>query len=103
VLSAQTGLPASTGKLHIDLASPLLKQLVMHGEALILTDIDPQEPSLRGILVRPDIKAFFAYPMIRSGQVNGVITLSSLKPHMPSAEEISACQLLAERAAAALT
>jgi PAS domain S-box-containing protein len=102
VLSAQTGLPASTGKLHIDLASPLLKQLVMHGEALILTDIDPQEPSLRGILVRPDIKAFFAYPMIRSGQVNGVITLSSLKPHMPSAEEISACQLLAERAAAAL-
>jgi PAS domain S-box-containing protein len=102
VLSAQTGLPASTGKLRIDLTSPVLKQLVVHGEALILTDIDKQEPSIREILVRPDIKAFFAYPMMRSGQVNGVITLSDLKPYMPSAEEISACWLLAERAAAAL-
>jgi PAS domain S-box-containing protein len=102
VLSAQTGLPASTGKLHIDLSSPLLKQLVVHGEALILANIDSKESDFREILVRPDIRAFFAYPMMRSGQVSGVITLSSLKPYMPSAEEISACQLLAERAAAAL-
>jgi PAS domain S-box-containing protein len=102
VLSAQTGLSASTGKLQIDLNIPPLKQLVLHGEALILADIDKQEPSLREIVVRPDIKAFFAYPMMRNGQVSGVITLGNLKPYMPSAEEISACQLLAERAAAAL-
>jgi transcriptional regulator with GAF, ATPase, and Fis domain len=49
-----------------------------------------------------DINAFFAYPLIRSDNVIGVITLSNLKPYSPSMEEISACRLLAERAAAAL-
>ncbi|MFZ2098325.1 MAG: GAF domain-containing protein [Anaerolineales bacterium] len=102
VLTAQTGLPASTGKLRVKLTLPVIKQLVEHGEPLILTDIDNQEPSIREILVRPDIRAFFAYPMVRGGHVSGVITLSNLTPYTPSAEEISACNLLAERAAAAL-
>jgi PAS domain S-box-containing protein len=102
VLAAQTGLPASTGKLRLKLTSPVIQQLVEDGQALILPDINKQEPSIREIMIRPDIRAFFAYPMVRGGQVSGVITLSSLTPYTPSAEEISACQLLAERAAAAL-
>jgi len=40
--------------------------------------------------------------MVRGGRVLGYITLSSLTPRTPSAEEITAYRLLAERAAAAL-
>ena len=102
VLTAQTGLPASSGNLRVLLTLPAIRKLIETGEPLILSDIDRQEPSIRQILVRPDVKAFFAYPMVREGQVIGVITLGSLTPYTPSAEEISACHLLAERAAAAL-
>ncbi len=102
VLASQTGLPAGSGKLRVLLTLPVIRKLIETGEPLILSDIDRQEPSIRQILVRSDIKAFFAYPMVRSGHVIGVITLSSLTPYSPSAEEISACHLLVERAAAAL-
>jgi PAS domain S-box-containing protein len=102
VLTAQTGLPVSTGKLRVLLSLPEIRKLIETGEPLILSDIDRQAPSIRQILVHPDIKAFFAYPMMRGEQVIGLITLSSLSPCIPSAEEISACHLLAERAASAL-
>ena len=102
VVTAQTGLPAGSNKARITLNLPIIRKLLETGEPLILADIDLQEPSIRQILIRPDIKAFFAYPMMRSGQVIGAITLSSLHPYYPSPEEISACHLLAERAAAAL-
>lgn len=101
-LTAQTGLPASSGNLRLLLTLPAFRKLIETGEPLILSDIDRQEPSIRQILVRPDIKAFFAYPMMRGGQVTGVISLGSLTPYTPSNEEISACHLLAERAATAL-
>ena len=102
ILTAQTGLPPGSSMVRIPLALPVVRRLLETGEPLILADIDRQEPSIRQILIRPDLKAFFAYPMVRGGQVIGVITLSSLRPYYPSAEEISACRLLAERAAAAL-
>jgi putative nucleotidyltransferase with HDIG domain len=72
------------------------------GEPLILADINHQAPEMRKVLVRPDIQAFFAYPMIREGRAIGLITFSKLTPYTPSAEEVAACQLLAERAAASL-
>jgi HD-GYP domain-containing protein (c-di-GMP phosphodiesterase class II) len=102
VLAAQTGLPTSTNKISVELTLPVIRNLIETGEPLILADIDRQAPSLRQTLIHPDIKAFFAYPMMRDGHVFGVITLSSLKAYQPSAEEISSCRLLAERAAAAL-
>ncbi len=102
VLTAQTGLPPSTGKLRVPLTLPALRKLVENGEPLILENTDLEDPNIRQILVRPDIKAFFAYPMMREGLVIGVITISSLLPYSPSADEISACHLLAERASAAL-
>jgi len=102
VLAAQIGLPAGSGKLRIPLTLPVFRKLIETGEPLILADIDRQEPSIRQVLVRPDLKAFFAYPMVRRENVIGVITLSNLKPYNPSMEEISACRLLAERVAAAL-
>jgi PAS domain S-box-containing protein len=102
VLTAQTGLPAGSGKLEVLLTLPAIQKLIETGEPLILSDIDRQEPSIRQIIVSPDIKAFFAYPMVRGEHVIGLITLSSLTPYTPSTEEISACHLLAERAAAAL-
>ena len=102
VVTAQTGLPAGANKARIPLTLPIIRKLFETGEPLILSDIDLQEPSICQILIRPDIKAFFAYPMMRGGQVIGAITLSSLQPYYPSPEEISSCHLLAERAAAAL-
>jgi PAS domain S-box-containing protein len=102
VLNAQTGLPMDSNKLRVPLTLPAIRKLIVDGEPLILANIDNQEPAIRQILVRSDIKAFFAYPMVRRENVIGVITMSSLKPYNPSLEEISTCRLLAERVAAAL-
>jgi PAS domain S-box-containing protein len=102
VLNAQFGLTMDSSKLRIPLSLPAIRKLIVEGEPLILTDIDSQEPVIQQMLVRSDIKAFFAYPMVRRDNVIGVITMSSLKPYNPSLEEISACRLLAERGAAAL-
>lgn len=102
VLTAQTGLPSNANNMRIPLTLPAIRRLLKTGEPLILADIDKQEPAMREILIRPDIKSFFAYPMVRGGQVIGVLTLSNVLPYHPSAEEVSSCHLLAERAAASL-
>lgn len=103
VLVAQTGLPeGSHANLRVPLELPPIRNLVERGEPLILSDIDQQAPAMRSILLRPDIQAFFAYPMIHEGQAKGVITFSKVYKYIPSPEEITACRLLAERAAAAL-
>jgi PAS domain S-box-containing protein len=101
-LTAQTGLPGNSSQTRIPLALPAIRKLIKTGEPLILSNIDQQEPSIRQLLIRSDINAFFAYPMVRGGHVIGVLTISYLRPYHPSTEEISACHLLAERAAAAL-
>jgi PAS domain S-box-containing protein len=102
VLSAQTGLPGSISINRVPLSLPSIRKLIKKGEPLIVADIDGQEPALRDIVVRPDIKALFAYPMVQGGRFIGVLTLCSLKSYQPSAEEISTCQLLAERTTASL-
>jgi PAS domain S-box-containing protein len=100
VLAAGAGLPPGSNKMRIKLNFPAFRRLIDQGEPLILSDIDNQEPKIRQFLARPDIKAFFAYPMVRGGRVIGVLTLSSLTTYQPSPDEVSACHLLAERAAA---
>jgi len=103
VLAAQTGLPESASpELRIPLELPILRHFAETGQPLIISDINHDAPAMRSVLVRPDIQAFFAYPMIREGRAIGLITFSKLTPHTPSVEEIAACQLLAERAAVAL-
>ncbi|PWB55526.1 MAG: hypothetical protein C3F13_04395 [Anaerolineales bacterium] len=102
VLTAGSGVPSGSINSRIRLTLPVIRKLIDTAEPLIISDIDNQEPAIRKILVRPDINAFFAYPMVREGRVIGVITLSNVRPYHPSSEEISACHLLAERAAAAL-
>ncbi len=100
-LAASVGLPAGIN-VNVKLATPLVSKLINHGEPLILSKIDPGDQAIRQIMVRTDLKAFFAYPMVRANKVIGVLALSSLEPYQPSADEISACHLLAERAAVAL-
>jgi PAS domain S-box-containing protein len=103
VLAAQIGLPESTAKeLRVPLALPIIQRMLETGEPIILPNINHDAPAMRSVLVRPDIQAFFAYPMIRAGRAIGLITFSKLTPYTPSAEEVAACQLLAERAAASL-
>ncbi len=101
-IAAQTGLPVGIRKSHISLNLPVFENLLQSAEPLLVADIDQQAPAIREILARPDIKTFFAYPMVREGHVIGAITLSSLQSYNPRAEEVTACHLLAERAAAAL-
>ncbi len=101
-VTAQSGIPESSGKMELSLGLPVMRKFAKNGEPLILASIDTQDPDLQQLVMRPDIKAFFAYPMLRDQQVMGAITMSSLKPYTPPAEEISACHLLAERTAAAL-
>jgi HD-GYP domain-containing protein (c-di-GMP phosphodiesterase class II) len=103
VLTTQTGLPNDTSpQLRVPLELPILRDFIATRRPLIIADINNDAPAMRAVLVRPDIKAFFAYPMIREGRVIGLITFSKLTPYTPSAEEVTACQLLAERAAIAL-
>lgn len=102
VLTAQSDLTDSTRRLEISLNLPVIRKLAEKGEPLILSNIDGKDSDLQQIVERSDIKAFFAYPMMRDGQVMGAITMGSLAPYTPSAEEISACHLLAERTAVAL-
>jgi len=103
VLVAQAGLPKDTPLgLRAPLDLPIILRSLETGEPIIVPDIDRDAPELRTVLIRKDIQAFFAYPMVREERVLGYITLSSLAPHTPSAEEITAYRLLAERAAAAL-
>ena len=103
VLAAQTGLPEGTPLgLRVPLTLPILHHSLETGEPIILSDINHDASAMRAILVRPDIRAFFAYPIVREGRVLGFITLSSLTPRTPSTQEITAYRLLAERAAAAL-
>ncbi len=101
-LAASFSLPAGFSDTHFGLTTPLLSKLINTGEPLILAKIDPDDAAIRQIMFRSDIEAFFAYPMVRAGKVIGILTLSSLTPYQPSADEISACHLLAERAAVAL-
>jgi sigma-B regulation protein RsbU (phosphoserine phosphatase) len=102
VLAAQAGLPLGLPGNRIGLNLPAMRKLFEKGEPLIVADIDRQEPALRPVLPRREIKSFFAYPMVQAGRVIGVLTMSNLKPHHPSEEEISTCHLLAERAAASM-
>ena len=102
VLSAQTSLPGGSSMCRLPLSLPAIRRLAEKGEPLILVDIDKQGPTMREVIAIPDIKAFFAYPMLQGGRVIGVLCLGCLKPYKPSAEEISTCQLLAERMAASL-
>ncbi len=103
VLAAQTGLPEGTSpELRIPLELPILRHSVETSQPIIIPDIDRDAPAMRTVLVRPDIQAFFAYPMMCEGRAIGFITFSKLTPHTPSAAEVAACHLLAERAAVAL-
>jgi putative nucleotidyltransferase with HDIG domain len=102
VLVAQTGLPESALGLRVPLTLPIIRRSLETGEPILAPNIDRDAPELRQVLVRKDIRAFFAYPMVREGRVLGFITLSGLTPRTPSAEEITTYRLLADRAAAAL-
>ncbi|MBU4224697.1 MAG: GAF domain-containing protein, partial [Chloroflexi bacterium] len=103
VLAAQTGLPEGTSlELRIPLELPILRHSVESSQPIILSDIDQDAPAMRSVLLRPDIRAFYAYPMMSEGRAIGFITFSKLTPHTPSEEEVAACHLLVERAAVAL-
>jgi len=102
VLSAQFGLPEGTVLgTHVSLSSPSLESALTTGEPFFTTDIHRDLPDLDPIY-QPGAQAVFIYPMMWQTIATGFIGLSSPSAHMPSPEEITAFQLLAERAAAAL-
>jgi PAS domain S-box-containing protein len=102
-LAAQSGLPAGTPLgLRIPLELPILEQALEAGQPLLIADIDQEAPELRQLLVHPQVRAFYAYPLLQEERVAGFITLSSLSARLPSDEEVVTLSLLAERAALAL-
>jgi len=102
-LAAQYGWPEETFEdLSGILSSPLIQRSITRGDPVTISNIDRDAPILRKVLVSPEINSFFAYPMIIEGKTIGFLTLSHENPYYPSNEEISASQLLAERAATAL-
>ena len=103
VLSAQVGLSEDPAfELRVPVGLPAIQESVASGQPLIIADIDQDMPEMRSVLVRTDIRSFCAYPMMRQGRVLGFITLSNLLPRLPSSEEVTTYQLLAELAASAL-
>jgi diguanylate cyclase (GGDEF)-like protein/PAS domain S-box-containing protein len=88
--------------LRLPTTLPLVQTTLRSAKPLIVPNIDRDAPELRTILMRKDAHAFFAFPMIRSGRVLGVITFSNPSPRTLSAQEIAGGQLLAELAASAL-
>jgi diguanylate cyclase (GGDEF)-like protein/PAS domain S-box-containing protein len=88
--------------LRLPTTLPVVKAALQGAKPLIVPNIDRDAPELRTILVRKDANAFAAFPMVRSGQVLGVITFSNPSPRTLSDQEIAGSQLLAELAASAL-
>jgi two-component system, cell cycle sensor histidine kinase and response regulator CckA len=100
VLVAQHGLPGGEGR-RLPLDTPLL-QSALAAHQLVVADIDRDAPQLRQLLVRSDLNSFQAYPMVSQGEILGFLTIGRATPYQPSAAEINAYRLLAERAGAAL-
>jgi HD-GYP domain-containing protein (c-di-GMP phosphodiesterase class II) len=80
----------------------VLQEALKKGGKLIVPDIDHDAPELRALVVHPEVRAFYAYPMIQDGRVLGCITLTCLTPRTPTDEENSTYELLAKLATVAL-
>jgi GAF domain-containing protein/CheY-like chemotaxis protein len=102
ILSAQFGLPDGVQMgTRFSLASSRMQRSLATGEPFFTSDIQRDLPDLWPIF-RTEAQAVFIYPMMWQANATGFIGLSSPSARMPSPEEITAFQLLAERAAAAL-
>ena len=104
VLAEHIGMP---GNIPQGLRIPItaLPQEVLKfqkGEPVIVSNIDQDLPSLRKVLLHPDVQSFTAYPFSFDFHIAGVITLSSFHPRNPSTAEVNVYQLLARLASAAL-
>lgn len=102
VLSAQFGLPDNPPLgTRLSLEAPVLQDALATGEPFLTSDIPRDLPDLQAVF-RPEAQAVFIYPMMWQAKATGFFGLSSLSARMPPPEEITAFQLLAERAAVAL-
>ena len=103
LLAAQSGLPDSV---HLGQRIPMgmrtLQKSLKKGARLVVPDIDRDAPELRAMLIHPEVRAFYAYPMIQDGRVRGCITLTSLSARTPTEEENNTYELLAKLATVAL-
>ncbi len=103
LLAAQFGLPYKVplGQ-QIPSTMVTLQKAVKKGVRLIVPDIDREAPELRGMLAHPEVRAFYAYPMIQDGQAFGCLTLTSPTARTPSGEENEMYELLAKLATVTL-
>lgn len=102
-LVAQTGLPDGTPPdLRVPIQLPIIQHAIETKEPIIISDIDNDAPAFRQLLVRTDINAFYAFPILNEEIVTGFITLSSLVPKTLSEAEKTTYELLAKLASEAL-
>ena len=102
-LAAQAGLPEGiqNGQ-RIPQAITTLYTNSRKETKLVIEDIDRDTPDLRLLLIHPDIRALYAYPMVQNGRVRGWIALTSLAANAPTAEENNTYELLAKLATVGL-
>jgi len=102
-LVAQKGLQGQgLTNLQVPLELPQIKESLLTKKPIIIVDIDRDAPAFRQLLVHPDIRAFYAFPMTIDSKVAGFITLSSLFPRSLSEAETTTYELFAKLAAASL-
>lgn len=101
-IRAQHGLDDDVVGMTLPTADPLVQRALSSREPLLVANVDRDAPGLRRFLVRSDIQSFYAFPFVVDDRPIGFMTFSGLSTGRPSAPEVSALRLLAERTAAAL-
>ena len=87
---------------RIPMSLPPIRTALEKRQPIILADIDRDAPEIREILISPDIKAIYGYPIIGKERPIGLFTVSFKKVRDPSPAEVNAFHLLGERVATAL-
>lgn len=101
-LAAAIGLGESVGEVRIPLDDPTVQDFIREDGPVIVEDIDRDQPSLRRLLVRPDVKSIHLFPLWVAGTVFGVLTLGYRHRYRPDPPELNLAETLASVAAGAV-
>jgi hypothetical protein len=93
LVTASVGLPAGSKRKRVKLNLPVIHKLLETGQPLLLSDIDRQEPSIRQISCDPISRHLPTYDARWADWRD-----NAKRKHIIHPMEVSACNLLAERA-----
>ncbi|HUP27349.1 MAG TPA: diguanylate cyclase [Chloroflexia bacterium] len=104
VFAAATGLSqeqiAQYQKQPLPFDHPVVQMLLAEGKGLYAPDVD-DVPVLRGVLLRPSTRSFYAIPMINEGRLLGTLNLSYDKTYVLPEAHWNLLQAMTQQAALA--